>query len=389
MDPVHARYPYFAAAREAVERAEVSLSDLVREGAPAVERATERVERALLEGTTAPADPRAWDVRDELLSYPIARILVSLMDASGAVEKYAMAEAATAGDRLAEDVASDDDLRSTESARVDLRTFLDEFDLGGVRAEPVEGPRAGRGGDERGGRGGGRAGRRGAGGSGRDPAWFRIGVTDYLRLVDADWGPEWRLVRRELAAGEVRVEREELYRLLRRAVYRRVVDGLPFTVRTSPAGEAIADGLADEVASLRDLLSVREEYAVDTVVPALFPPCMKQLLARAQRGGDLPPHSRFAFTAFLVGIGMDTDEVVRLARDTSLDEETIRYQTEYLRDADGTQYPAPSCATMDAYGDCVNRDERCDTISHPMTYYGAALADADDDELRDWRETST
>lgn len=364
MDPVHARYPYFAAAREAVEEAGVALADLVAEDAPAVERATERVERALLEGTTAADDPRAWDPRDELLSYPIARILVSLMDAGGAVEKYAKAEAATARDRLAADLAADDEgLRSTESARVDLPAFLAEFDLAdAVRAEPED-----------------RA---------REPRWFRIDVPDYLRLADSDWGDEWRLVGRELAGGEVRIEREELYRLLRRAVYRRVVDGLPFAVRDAPGGDAIADGLADEVDDLRGLLSVREEYAVDTVVPALFPPCMKELLARAQRGGDLPPHSRFAFTAFLVGIGMDTDEIVRLARDTSLDEETIRYQTEYLRDSDGAQYPAPSCATMDAYGDCVNKDDRCETVSHPMTYYGSALADADEDELRDWRETS-
>jgi DNA primase large subunit len=28
---------------------------------------------------------------------------------------------------------------------------------------------------------------------------------------------------------------------------------------------------------------------------------------------------------------------------------------------------------MQAYGDCVNRDERCDRITHPLAYYGDAV----------------
>ena len=363
MNPLHARYPYFRAAREAVEALGVSLPTLVVEEAPAVERGVERVERALMEGTVAPEDPRRWDPREELLSYPIARILVSLIDAPAAVEKYAAAEAATARERFVTDFEADDDgLRSTGVDRLDRDEFLREFDLDEtVRAEPND--------------------------RGPEPRWFRVAVGTYLTLVDPDWGDGWRLVNRELARGEVRVEREELHRLLGEAVRRRVAEGLPFEVRASEQGEQIADALETEIGSLREILSDRaREYDVDTVVPELFPPCVKALLERARRGAELDPHSRFALTAFLTGIGMNTDEVVNLYRATSLDEEEIRYQTEYLRDAGGTQYPAPTCATMQTYGDCVAPDERCETISHPMSYYGSALEDADEDDFDDWRD---
>jgi DNA primase large subunit len=74
---------------------------------------------------------------------------------------------------------------------------------------------------------------------------------------------------------------------------------------------------------------------------------------------------------------MQTDEIVAVYRASSVDEEAVRYQTEYLRDESGSQYAPPSCETMRAYGDCVNRDARCETISHPMAYYGRALVDAD------------
>ena len=123
MDALDAKYPFFASAREAVASAGVSLPDLVAADAPAVERARERVERALLEGTVAAESgafpgESAYDVQAELLSYPIARILVSLLDSDPAIEKYAAAEAATAMERVRRDLEADDELRSVSSATV-------------------------------------------------------------------------------------------------------------------------------------------------------------------------------------------------------------------------------------------------------------------------------
>ena len=97
MERLHARYPFLEASREAVEAADVDLAALVAAGGPAVERGSERVRRALLEGTTVTEEPRAYSDRAELLSYPVARVLVSLLDVPGAVEKYAAAESALVG----------------------------------------------------------------------------------------------------------------------------------------------------------------------------------------------------------------------------------------------------------------------------------------------------
>ncbi|MFB6155306.1 MAG: DNA primase [Haloferacaceae archaeon] len=361
MNPLHARYPFFEAAREAVQEADVAIADLIAEDAPAVERATERVERALMSGTVASEDPYRWDPRDELLSYPLARILVSLVDDRAAVEKYAEAEAETAHGRFTEDFDADDDgLQSTGRRRADLDDVLREFDLdGAVRAEPAA--------------------------HGRGPEWFRVAVGTYLTLADPDWGDRWRLVNRELADGEVRVERAELSRMLREAVRRRVAEGLPFSVRDSPGGEELADSLADEVADLRALLAEHDRTAaVDVVAPAHFPPCVTALVERARAGEDLPDHSAFALVAFLTDLGMDAAEIATLCgqRDAEATE-AVETRVEYLADGDRSQYPSPSCATMQALGDCVNRDERCETIAHPMSYYGDAVRDAE--AVDDWR----
>jgi len=356
-DPLYARYPFLRDAREAVQRADIAPPRLVTEGDPAVERARERVERALMSGTVASETPGRWSDRDELLSYPIARILVSLVDVRTAVEKYAEAEAATAFERLTEDLTAEGaELQSVTTSRADLETFLAAFDLGEAVAR-VEG--------------------------GRDR--YLVDVAAYLRLADPDWGADWRLVNRELADGTVPIDGDELRRLLREAVRRRVAEGLPFDVRGSSGGDAIADALDEDVTALRGRLAERERLPnVETVVPAQFPPCMRALLAADDDDGaddPLPAHAAFAATAFLVSLGLDADDIAD--RWPVLDDGSLSYRATVLEDGDGSQYPAPSCATMQTFGDCVNPDDRCETIDHPLRYYASAVAEADTDASAD------
>ncbi|WP_418282315.1 DNA primase [Halorubrum sp. DTA98] len=361
MDALHAKYPFFEAARGAVAEATVSLPELVATDAPAVERARERVERALMEGTVESESGEFGDsgygVQAELLSYPIARILVSLLDSSPAIEKYAAAEAATAAERFHEDFDRDDELRSRSTPTVELDDVLAEFDLdGAVRPEST--------------------------GRSRTPARYRMAVGPYLRLTSPSWGPSWRLVNRELANGELRVERAELLDALEAAVEERVREGLPFELE---AGEGIAAELESQVADLKRLLSERTYgEPVDVIAPELFAPCMTNLIEKAERDVELSAPESFALMAFLVGIGMTPDEVVEFCADTSLDAEGIRYQTEYLRDDRGSQYPPPTCDTLSNYGICHNEDDHMRDAVDPLAYYRTRLDDADD--VTDWRD---
>ncbi|WP_435065287.1 DNA primase [Halobaculum sp. EA56] len=355
MEARHARYPFFAAAREAVRASGVDLAALVADGDPAVDRGRERVERALTEGTVEADDPAEWDIRDELLSYPVARILVSLLDSPAAVEKYADAEARTAYRRFTEDLgrARDDGARR-DPARVDRDALLREFDLDG--AVRVEEPKPGQ----------------------PEGKWLWLGVSAYLSYVDPDWGDDWRLVNRELADGEVRAEREELYRLLREAVRDRVEEGLPF--------EGVSDDLADEleaeIADLRDLLADRSVHTdLDVVAPEHFPPCVARLLERARDGDDLGPHARFALLSFLAGLNLDAEEAVALS---GLDPDLVVDRFAYLRDESGAQYPPPSCRTLGEYGLCDNEENHRSVAPHPLEYYSRQLREAD--EVVDWRE---
>jgi len=348
MEARHARYPFFDAAREAVEAADVDLGTVVSDDDAVVERALERVERALDTRTVGEPHRRP---RVELLSYPVARVLVSLVDEHVLTRKYARAEARTAHERFQTDLAADDALRSTSRDPLTVGALLREFDLDDVRQMP-EG--------------------------------YRADVGTYLALAADLREDEWRLVNRDLQAGEVPLAETELLVLVREAVRQRVEADLPLAVPGT-----IADALADEADRLRGLLADLDlTRDIDTVVPDLFPPCMRALLDDVQKGEHLEHHSRFAIASFLTTIGLSTDEIVELFQvNPGFGEEATRYQVDHIRgDTSPTQYSPPSCATMQSYGDCVNMDDRCETISHPLAYYEGALDDADEEEMVDWRE---
>jgi DNA primase large subunit len=350
MEPHHARYPFLQSARDAVEAADVDLASLVASNEAVVERARERVEWALTEGTVGDPHHRT---RVELLSYPVARVIVSLVDEHVLTRKYARAEADTAYDRFTEAFAATAEFKSTGGQRLTLDALLSEFG----RASDV----------------------RAVGES-----EYRVDVGAYLELAADQWGDEWRLVNRVVADGEVRVDEDELLVLLKQAVRHRVEEGLPLSVP-----DVIADELEGTVAAVRETLADLElTRDIDTVVPDLFPPCMKYLLDQVQKGEHLQHHSRFAIASFLTSIGMSTDEIVELFQvNPGFGEEQTRYQVDHIRgDTSPTAYSPPSCATMQSYGDCVNMDDRCETISHPLAYYEDAIDDSDEDELIDWRE---
>lgn len=349
MKAIHARYPFLEDARDAVEQAGVDLTAVVDDpDSLAVERGFERVQRAITDVDTG--DPHR-STRVELLSYPVARVFVSLVDEPVLTRRYVRAEASTAHERFESEFTETAEFQSMETDTVDLERMLAEFDLDDAVSRDA------------------------------DEYWVEVGR--YLELAAGVRGEEWRLVNRALTDGFVPLDESELHVLLREAVRERVAADLPFAVP-----DEIAAPIEERAEELRTLLAELDlTRDIDTVVPDLFPPCMKHLLDQIRKGAHLQHHSRFAITAFLATIGMDTDEIVELYRvNSSFGEEMTRYQTDHIRgETSPTEYTPPSCATMQSYGDCVNMDDRCERISHPLAYYEAALDDADDD-VEDWRD---
>jgi DNA primase large subunit len=355
MDPAHARYPFLDSASKSVKEADIGLTTIItgEEYHPAVERGVERVRRALIDGTVRPDSDagRRWNPRVELLSYPVARMLVLLLDTPGAVEKYASAEANTAYERFTNDFEDPDDgLKSTSDKTISLDTILAEFNLENKVSETVSGE------------------------------GYQISVGEYLTLSSNLDGEQWRLINRALADGEVTITEDELHELLREAIRQRVIDRLPATV-----SDEIRAGLTDEVAELEDAFSeIEVARDIDALAPECFPPCITSLLERMRTGEDLPAHSEFALVSFLASANADDEDIWDLgAVEGDTARKAVRYRLGRVGDESGAQYAPPSCETMQAYGECPVADEadptadsRCETIAHPLAYYEDALAEA-------------
>ncbi len=339
MERRHARYPFLDDAKDAVEAAEIDPYDIVQgDASPVLDRAIERVRSAITDGRVS--DPVSA-TRVEVLSYPIARILVSLVENPVLTDRYALAEARRAFALLERELDPGPELESVDREYTTLPDLFVEFDLAD-RVREVEGG-------------------------------YEFAVTAYLRLSTELRGAEWRLVNRALADGTVPIQETELRVLLREAIRLRVADGLPLDVP-----EPIAEALESEVNEIRASLdSVSIPSDIDRVEPDLFPTCMAQLHRRATSGETLGPDERFVLVAFLCAIGADEERVQALVGgDAASTRENVAYQVERVHgQTRSTAYPPPSCETLAAMGICPE-DGGCREHGHPLAAYAARLAAA-------------
>lgn len=386
MSELYARYPFLKGAKDEIENIDTSLQEVFynvddKEGVSETaiqirERALERVLNAVNNyDVGSPHD----NPNVELLSYPVARVLVSAVSESSLISRYATSEAKTASQRIRKDMQAAQDMPDWKQPDrlLSRDELISEFGLETVEKTELS--------------------RTTPSGSDILVNRYTIGLDDYLPLASNAWGDEWDLIHRSPSNGSLTITPDEMDKLLQAAIKKRVKDGedgnssLPVHV-DDPIIEVIKGQDADdnplEMEQIMEALRGKDLVTeIDTVVPDLFPPCMKQLLHMLQDGQPMPHHSRVALGTFFINIGMSTDESVELMEIHPDFDDGARYHMEHLRGETGpVEYDVPACATMKSYGDCYNPDELCDTINHPMGYYEKKLEKADVDNYTDWRE---
>lgn len=327
-----ARYPCTDDAREIAAAVDVHVGDVITGDADPVDctainaRAHERVAAALTEGTIGRPSSRH---RVELLSYPVARVLVSLLDDANAIGVYADAEAAAIRSRI------DGDVRSDEST---ADRMLDAFGLDDDVRPADDG--------------------------------YEVAVASYLPIATAMDAEGWALSDRAVADGWVPIERTEVAAFLERAAGERVRDGLPVDVPPS-----VRESVVGEVESLAALIRpVDAPASIDGAPsPEAFPPCVRDLLRRS-RADAAAEREEFVAVAFLAALDLDAVGISALLG-TGADR--IDAMLGRIRAGDACEYVTPSCAGMQAADLCPGPDETCETIEHPSQYYVAVLDEAD------------
>jgi len=319
-------YPFTQEAAEQVRKAGYTLENLLDKTSfkTVRSRAAERVLGAI--GGQIPDKRASTDAEAlaELLSYPMARVIVSCLNDQHLQRRYALAEAKLAFSRM----------KGDKEGLASLASDL------GIHPE----------------------------GKGT----LKLHFAEYVRAAHRMHAPKWKLVNRDLCDGYLTVTEEELMRLLEEVIRDRVLKGLPLEV-----DENVCAKLTEYLEQLRSELQkvlASQKADLGQVEQGAFPPCVRKMLADVARGTNLAHSARFALVSFLLHINMSPEEVIALfGTSPDFDQERTRYQVDHIAGASGTKYRPPSCATMTTYGNCPGEDDLCRRISHPLGYYERKL----------------
>lgn len=326
-------FPFVKGALKYVEALDFKLDELFYDRAFELvrERGKERVLEAI-RGTITKVVGSDQSAKNELLSYPVARILVSCINDKYLIHKYAHAEAESAREMLER---PPNFLKEPDVFNHFLKELTDDFNMDAVI----------------------------------DSSSVIMHFTDYIRYASAFHDAKWKLINSKMNRGRVYLTVEEYYRIIQEAIRKRIESSLPLDV---PA--EICAALEVHLEEIRSALTARKsEFDMETfkeIMPDCFPPCMVHALSNVHTGVNIPHSMRFALTSFLLNIGMNTEKVIELFKSSpDFDEERTRYQVLHIQGATGTIYTPPSCSTMTTYGNCFSKEPLCGRISHPLGYY--------------------
>jgi DNA primase large subunit len=325
-----ARFPFLRSASEFADQNNVDIESLLTSEGYAVarKRGLQRVLDAIDSHIVSEVPLRSeYDKLMEALSYPYARMIVSMIDDRFLTKRYALAE----GTKMYELLKGSPQFVLTISQELDVRATAETDDR------------------------------------------VSIPFPNYLRYACVLKAVEWKLINSDVKNGYVRLEKEKLSRLLQTALQERIESELPLNIpeEFKRPLQKDADTASMLLAETKNRLSPTGGKGMD---PACLPPCIRTILANAQNGMNLPHSARFALVTFLHALGVDYDGIIALfSQSPDFDESKSSYQIKHITgELSGTDgYTPPECSTMKTNGICFQPDELCarETVNHPLTYY--------------------
>ena len=326
------KYPFSSTAKRVVRQSNLSLGELPVE---VIERAEVLVRNAL-QGIEYKANVVSSQglLLNEVLAFPVAKIIVSCIGKDEAIRKFSVLIAANT-------------LRHLEAEQPET-LFAIAADLS-IRFDLSEG------GQE----------------------FARVVLPDFFAAGTKD--EFMKLVNKKVEKGKVVLSRASFEKFLSYAVEKNVLSSLPVDVTGIPKnfGEISRRLYSGAVEQQKKQF---EGIPSGKVKPEFFPPCFKRLYSDILVGKKLGHIERFNLATFLLAVGMPQERVIDLYKATpNFDENTTRYHVARLAGRSGKQYSASSCSKLAEYGlrlpDCpCNASTK---IKHPLQVYRKAFSEKD------------
>ena len=320
-----AKYPFLNASSVRASKYELTLDDLTGENKVILDYAVLRLKSAVTEGkiiTTFPSD------KIDLLSYPVAFMLVSYAEDRWLTSRWALAEA----ERVYEF------LRKESSERL-LSIAIDQFQWN-IKEEKVE----------------------------YDHIEYEYSIyfSDYITNAKEFSESKWKLVNRILVGGFLPITQHEFVRLLQNQI-REYMESRLFMRRQLNVPVAIEVQVLDFMDWVAEVRPEYDTSPVDGNLDAL-PPCIRHILSKLKMSINLSHTERFNMVAFLLKIGLDIEQIIDLFKiSPDFREDLTRAQVEQIAQRD---YMPASCDTFRTHKIChAENNKMCGKSKNPLGYY--------------------
>jgi DNA primase large subunit len=321
-----AKYTFMPEAGDYIRANEISITDLV---SPVFKDVLKRAEERVLEAikSTKVSDKREENRDIEIMSFPVALMLVRSTNLNHLMERYSAAEAA----RVETLLGKEQNQKIIEDI---FETFLHvKLEHSAVSNFPG----------------------------------FKIGLVDYLKRAEKFRGPEWNLINRIVQNGKVYVSQQDLIKLIREEIRELIFQRLKAT--NVPK---LPDGLDSIVKNLIKLTPPpRTPFATLKIAPENYPPCTKAALHLLENGQNVPHYGRFLMATYLLAVGKTVDEIMSIfPKSPDFKKSVTQYQIEHIAGMKGghTKYTVPSCKTLQTHSFCFKDPVKCYEISSPLQY---------------------
>ncbi|MGQ9468600.1 MAG: hypothetical protein ACUVTD_02045 [Nitrososphaerales archaeon] len=317
-----AKYPFLKEAGDYVKELSLSIEDLRQDDyKPALERAKNRVIEAIKKNFIS---IEIEEPNLEILSFPLAMMLVKAIGIDYFMSRYSLAESLRA-ERLLE----------KEKKPIISNIFKRAFNVDLISIE-------------------------------HDFFDFKMNMVEYLLRATNFHKPEWKLVNRIVEDGFVYIKTRELVRLIREEI-RKIVYERMKSLSLPKMPENVKE-IIDEISKALPPLPSKE---LQEVTPRNYPPCVVYVLDLLQRGQNVPHYGRFLLTSYLLGIGKSVEDVINIyQRAPDFNERLTKYQVEHIAGMRGgrRRYKVPNCRTLITHGLCFKDEILCVRIRNPLQF---------------------
>jgi len=321
-----AKYPFLDKAGEYIKKRDLSLVDISQPDYKEVlSRARERIVEADRDGEVS---KEINEPEIEILSFPIALILVKATKLEHLISRYSLAEAIRVEKLLEKE--RDDLIVEIFRDILKINVLLVKSEQSSMKLN------------------------------------YKIPIIEYLKRSTRIHDLHWSLVNRTVDGGYVYLKSHELVRLIRQEIENKIKNRLKeIAIPTLP--ESFLDIIkkihtfSPPPPKLKDLVKI---------TPAKYPPCVKTALDMLKKGENIPHYGRFLLTTYLIKIGDSIDEIMALySSSPDFNERITKYQVEHIAGLRGgrVEYTCPSCRTLIAHSFCF-KIKACDEIINPLQF---------------------